>query len=98
MRYDAQLVIDSEGTLNDYAALTMPVLLLGGSRSASYLSRTLDALQRVLPNVTRVELSSIGHTAPDNTGDPLRVADQLRGFFSDPNRTGSRDPRRAARS
>lgn len=90
MRYDAQLVIDSEGTLNDYAALSMPVLLLGGSRSASYLSHTLDALQRVLPDATRVELSGIGHTAPDNTGDPLRVADQLRGFFSNPNPTGDR--------
>jgi pimeloyl-ACP methyl ester carboxylesterase len=85
MRYDAQLVVDSEGTLGDYAKLATPVLLLGGSRSASYLSRTLDALQQVLPNATRIELPGVGHTAPDNTGDPLRVADQLRGFFNDSN-------------
>jgi pimeloyl-ACP methyl ester carboxylesterase len=84
MRYDAQLVVESEGTLDDYATLVTPVLLLGGSRSASYLSRSLDALQQVLPNATRVELPGVGHTAPDNTGDPLRVADQLRGFFDDP--------------
>ena len=93
MRYDVQLVVDSEGTLDDYTTLATPVLLLGGSRSASYLSRTLKALHQVLPNATHVELRSAGHTAPDNTGDPLRVADQLRGFFNDPkNRNQSPDP------
>jgi pimeloyl-ACP methyl ester carboxylesterase len=81
MRYDAQLVAESEGTLGSYARLTLPVLLLGGSRSARYLSRTLDGLQRVLPNVTRIELPRAGHTAPDNTGEPSRVADELRRFF-----------------
>jgi alpha-beta hydrolase superfamily lysophospholipase len=82
MRYDAQLVAESEATLGDYSTLTVPVLLLGGSRSAGYLSRTLGALQRVLPNVTRIELPRVGHTAADNTGEPLRVADELRRFFT----------------
>jgi len=84
MRYDAQLVAESEGTLDDYATLTMPVLLLGGSRSAGYLARSLDALQRVLPDVSRVELSGAGHTAPDNSEEPRRVADELRRFFTGP--------------
>jgi pimeloyl-ACP methyl ester carboxylesterase len=84
MRYDAQLVAESEGTLGDYAGLTMPVLLLGGSRSAGYLRHSLDAFERVLPNVTRVELTQAGHMAPDNTGDPLRVAHELRRFFANP--------------
>jgi pimeloyl-ACP methyl ester carboxylesterase len=83
MRYDARLVAESEGTLDGYATLTTPVLLLGGSRSAGYLSRTLDALYRVLPNVTRVELSGAGHTAPDNTGQPKRVAAELRRFWDE---------------
>jgi pimeloyl-ACP methyl ester carboxylesterase len=93
MRYDARLVAESEGTLEDYATLTMPVLLLGGSRSAGYLSRTLDALQRTLPDVARVELPGAGHTAPDNTGEPRRVADELRRFFSDPTPALSAAPR-----
>ncbi len=81
MRHDAQLVAESEGTLEDYRALTAPVLLLGGTRSARYLRRTLDSLQRVLPDVTRVGLPGAGHTAPDNRGEPLRVAGVLRQFF-----------------
>ncbi len=83
MRYDARVVQDSDGTLDDYAALDRPVLLLGGSRSTSYLTRTLDSLQRVLPRATRVELPRVGHTAPDNTGQPLRVAAELRQFFTE---------------
>jgi alpha-beta hydrolase superfamily lysophospholipase len=82
MRHDAHLVAETEGTVNDYRALTTPVLLLSGSRSARYLTQSLDALQAVLPDPTRVELPKAGHTAPDNTGDPLRVATELQRFFT----------------
>lgn len=70
MRYDAQLVAESEGTLSEYAGIARPVLLLGGNRSASYLTRTLDALQGILPDVTRVTLPGVGHTAPDEPASP----------------------------
>jgi len=33
-----------------------------------------------MPDVTRTELPSVGHTAPDNTGEPQRVADEVFGF------------------
>jgi pimeloyl-ACP methyl ester carboxylesterase len=81
MRYDARLVLETEGTLNSFKDVPAKVLLLGGSRSATYLKKTLDALSDVLPTVSRVELEGVGHLAPDNTGKPHLVAEQLRAFF-----------------
>ena len=85
MHYDAQLVLQSEGRLPDYRAIAVPVLLLGGSDSPTYLQRTLDALESTLPRVRRVELPGVGHLAPDNTGEPERVAGELRTFFGTEN-------------
>jgi pimeloyl-ACP methyl ester carboxylesterase len=81
MHFDAQLVLQSEGRLPEYEALTIPVLLLGGSDSAPYLRGTLAALEAVLPSVQRIQLAGIGHLAPDNTGAPKRVAVELGLFF-----------------
>jgi pimeloyl-ACP methyl ester carboxylesterase len=81
MHYDAQLVLESEGRLPDYHAVAVPVLLLGGSDSPTYLRRTLTALEATLPRVQRVELLGAGHIAPDNTGEPERVAAELSQFF-----------------
>ena len=82
MHYDAQLVIESEGTLESFKAVPADVLLLGGSQSPRYLRRTLDALEEVLPHVRRVELAGVGHLAADNSGKPELVARELRRFFT----------------
>jgi pimeloyl-ACP methyl ester carboxylesterase len=82
MHYDAQLVIESEGTLESFKAVPADVLLLGGSQSPRYLRRTLDALEEVLPHVRRVELAGVGHVAADNSGKPELVARELRRFFA----------------
>lgn len=87
MHYDVQLVLESEGRLADYRAITIPVLLMGGSKSPAYLRSTLDALQATLPRVRRVELAGVGHLAPDNTGAPERVAGELLQFFGAEART-----------
>jgi len=58
------------------------VLLLGGSKSPSFLTHTLDALSRVLPNVERVELQGLSHGAALDGGKPERVAQELQRFFA----------------
>ena len=82
MHYDAQLVIETEGTLQTFKATPAEVLLLGGAKSPAYLKSSLDALSRVLPNSRRVELAGCDHLAPDNSGQPQRVAQELRSFFA----------------
>jgi pimeloyl-ACP methyl ester carboxylesterase len=84
LHYDFQLVIEMNGALDSFRALRAEVLLLGGSKSPAYLTRAVDALEKVLPHVTRVEFPGLGHEASGNTdrrGQPERVAQELRRFF-----------------
>jgi pimeloyl-ACP methyl ester carboxylesterase len=82
MHYDAQLVLQTEGTLHTFASTPASVLLLGGSKSPAYLKTSLDALASVLPQAQRTELAGCSHLAPDNSGDPERVARELRSFYA----------------
>jgi pimeloyl-ACP methyl ester carboxylesterase len=82
MHYDAQLVLETEGTLHTFASTPAEVLLLGGGKSPAYLKTSLDALTSVLPRAQRIELADCGHLAPDNSGEPARVAQELRPFFA----------------
>ena len=84
LHYDFQLVADTDGALERFGDLPTDVLLLGGSKSPAYLKAALDALEKVLPRVTRVEFPGLGHEASGNTdrrGQPERVAQELRRFF-----------------
>jgi pimeloyl-ACP methyl ester carboxylesterase len=81
LHYDAQIVREAEGRLEDYRGVSVPVLLLRGSKSPSYLRRSVDVLAALLPQCDVVELPGVGHTAADNSGKPGAVARELRAFF-----------------
>jgi pimeloyl-ACP methyl ester carboxylesterase len=81
VRYDAQTVNGAAGALERFAVLSCDVLLLGGARSARILTASLDGLGKVLPDARRVVIPGTGHTAPDNSRQPDRVAAVLREFF-----------------
>lgn len=88
-QFDFAIVRSMDGSIETFRSITQPVLLLGGSKSPSYLRRTLGALERVIPNVHRVQLEGVDHAAAWNpdprrnaNGNPKAVADQLRNFFS----------------
>jgi pimeloyl-ACP methyl ester carboxylesterase len=86
LHYDFQLVIEMEGALESFRAVRADVLLLGGSKSPAYLKAALDAVEKVVPHVRRVELPGLGHEASGNAdrrGQPERVAKELRRFFSE---------------
>ena len=65
MHYDAQIVQSSRGTLGSHRML----------------GTALDALERTIPGVERVDLPGVGHVAADNMGRPRLVARELRRFF-----------------
>jgi pimeloyl-ACP methyl ester carboxylesterase len=81
VRFDAQTVNGAAGALERFGVLSCDVLLLGGSRSARNLTASLDGLCRVLPGARRVVLHGAGHTAPDNSREPDRVAAILHDFL-----------------
>jgi pimeloyl-ACP methyl ester carboxylesterase len=86
LHYDFNLIVETEGALDGYQAIHSEVLLLGGSKSPAYLKAAVDALEKVLPNVSRVEFPGLGHGATGNAnrgGRPERAAHALRRFFAD---------------
>lgn len=85
LQYDFQVVLETSGPVDSFRSISAEVLLLGGSKSPAYLKTGLDALEKVLPHVTRVEFPGLGHAASwnkDRGGQPERVAAELRKFFS----------------
>jgi len=87
MHYDFQLVVEMSEKLESFSDVRSEVLLLGGSKSPAFLKVALDALEKVLPHVKRVEFPGLGHAASWNTGrggQPGPVAQELRRFFAEP--------------
>ena len=84
MHFDMRLIREMADTVQDYQALDTQVLLLGGAKSPAYLHVAQDALSAVLPHARRVTLPGLGHSGPDDDGDPPRVAEALRDFFGAP--------------
>jgi pimeloyl-ACP methyl ester carboxylesterase len=82
MQYDMVVVRETADTLPDYEGLPARVLLLGGSKSPSFLKTALGTLARTLPHVERVTFPGLDHLGPTNDGKPSIVAAELRKFFA----------------
>ena len=82
MRYDGRIFVEM-ATSAGFAELDTrtDVLVMNGTRTMAPLRAAADALLRTLPHAKRVEIPGIGHAAP-TTGDPERVGEELRAFFS----------------
>jgi pimeloyl-ACP methyl ester carboxylesterase len=84
LHYDFQLIIEMEEALETFRAIRADVLLLGGSKSPTYLKIAAAAVEKVLPHLTRVEFSGLDHGASgpsDRGGRPQLVAEKLGEFF-----------------
>jgi pimeloyl-ACP methyl ester carboxylesterase len=86
IQYDSRLEVETEEHLESYKTLLTQVLLLGGSKSDADIKKTLTRLSLVLPNVSRIELARLGHSAPANNGKPEIIARELKLFFKDSDR------------
>jgi len=83
---DFQLVSEMSDKLQSFRAVETEVLLLGGSKSPSYLKVALDHLEKVLPSAKRIELAGLDHAAAwnrDRGGKPEPVAKELIRFFDE---------------
>ena len=72
-----QAVFDADSDGSRYAAITAPVLLLGGGRSPAYIQEVLPLLTETIPNAKLVVTPEFDHNAPD-LGDPAAVAELIR--------------------
>lgn len=69
---DCKAVDDLGLRLGAYAEITVPTVLLGGSRSPAQFSERMTALARVMPDTERVVMAGRGHYA--NIFGPSEVA------------------------
>jgi pimeloyl-ACP methyl ester carboxylesterase len=81
-RFDVRLVEEMADTAPDYASLHARVLLLGGTKSPPFLKVALDELAATIPRARRITFPGLGHSGPDDDGDPARVAEALHAFFT----------------
>ena len=84
LHYDFQLICESEGPLDRFKDIRADLLLLGGTKSPTYLQTSVETLSKVFPRARRVTLRGLGHEASGNVdqwGKPQQVAQELRRFF-----------------
>ncbi len=67
--------LESDG--GRYAAVDSPTVLLGGSRTPEYITRSLAVLARTMPDARAELIEGLDHIAPDENA-PAAVAERLR--------------------
>jgi pimeloyl-ACP methyl ester carboxylesterase len=88
LHYDFQLVAEMAETLANFRTIRTEMLLLGGSQSPAWLKVALDALEKALPHVKRIEFPGLDHggssdlSSTNRSGKLEVVAQELRRFFA----------------
>jgi pimeloyl-ACP methyl ester carboxylesterase len=84
LKFDVQLVNETEGKLDDYKDVSAEVLLLSGSKSRinKLLQDTLDTLTNLLPHVKHIELEGLDHDSAQNYGRPEIIAQEIKHFYN----------------
>jgi pimeloyl-ACP methyl ester carboxylesterase len=78
---ELDLVLDTQGTLDEYRRLKADVLLMYGSQTDPMFVTTAQELHRVLPRSTVVQLPGLNHDSAQTYGKPAAIAAALRQFF-----------------
>jgi hypothetical protein len=84
MRYGLKVVSDMDGKAESFKTVKAEMLLLGGTKSPTYLKNALAALETILPKVRRDQSEGLNHSGTwnsDQGGNPELVAQSLRRFF-----------------
>lgn len=81
LKYDVQLVNETEGKLDNFREVSAEVLLLGGSKSPIFLKNSLETLAKILPHVKLKELQGLDHDSAQDYGKPEVIAQEIKGFI-----------------
>jgi pimeloyl-ACP methyl ester carboxylesterase len=85
LHHDGRVITEMSGQQESLRSIRADVLLLGGSKSTTFLKAGLDSVAKVLPLAKRIEFPGLNHSSTWNTdvhGHPGPVASELRLFFS----------------
>jgi pimeloyl-ACP methyl ester carboxylesterase len=82
LKFDIQLVNETEGKLENFKNVNAVVLLLNGSKSPIFLKHSIQALNKVLPHVTHIELQGLDHDSAQDYGKPNTIAKEIKLFLN----------------
>lgn len=86
LHHDGRLIIEMSGQQETLRAIRADVLVLGGSKSTTFLRTALESAARVLPHARRVEFPGLNHGSSWNSdlrGKPDAIAQELRRYFAE---------------
>jgi pimeloyl-ACP methyl ester carboxylesterase len=78
---ELDVVLGTQGTLDDYRRLEADVLLMYGSQTDPIFVTTAQELHRVLPRSTVMPLPGLNHDSAQTYGKPTAIAAALRQFL-----------------
>ncbi len=81
LKFDVQLVNETEENLDNFKNVQATVLLMGGSKSPSLLKNSLKTLNNLLPLVKRIELQGLDHDSAQDYGKPEIIAKEIKSFY-----------------
>jgi pimeloyl-ACP methyl ester carboxylesterase len=85
LRIDLQIVAENAERVSELAAISIPTLLIAGTRTPRYLQAAVSALAATIPGAQRLVLEGTNHAATQNRqqyGTPDKVAPALARFFA----------------
>lgn len=77
---EARVVLELENELENYYKITVPALVMYGTRTTDYLINAVKEISKIIPNATLIELEGLIHNAPDEQ-NPEMVGKELIKYF-----------------
>ena len=81
LKFDVQLVNETEGKLEKFKNVQAEVLLIGGSKSSLLIKHSLETLEKLLPHCKHIELQGLDHDSAQNYGKPEIIAQEIKQFL-----------------
>jgi hypothetical protein len=85
LQRDGQVIPEVSGKQESLRNIQADVLLLGGSKSSTFMNEALDEVEKFLPRTKRVEITGLDHGSGCNRemrGKPTTIPEELRCFFT----------------
>lgn len=82
--YDFKILEECKDDVERWREIETKVLLMAGDRSPGYIKKGAKAVEKVLPNVNRVDFKALNHGAvlnKEHRGKPGPLAEELKKFF-----------------
>lgn len=80
---ELHVVEKTDGTIDEYKAVSAKVLLLEGSKTQSFLRDSVGMLNEALPFSDLVELKGLNHDSAQDYGKPEPIANEIKRFLKE---------------